>query len=157
MTAISTELPSPPLILQEEPGDPGQVREGLEELPPDLFALTHNADIEALISKKKSVIRSDLRAPQDDPAFGQPPFYLSRQKKASLYVPEVTTHPDDVGFCIKDRAKDRLIASVAHQVDRKQFCIYTKIRSDDLKIGRGEGNIFVAEEKIVGLDRKLEQ
>jgi len=53
--------------------------------------------------------------------------------------------------------EDRLIASVTHQVAGKQLGIDAKIRSDDLKIGRGEGNIFVAEEKIVGLDRKLEQ
>jgi hypothetical protein len=70
MTARSTELPSHPLILQEEPADSDRVREGLEELTPDLFALTHNADIEALISKKKGVIRGDLRAPQYDPTFG---------------------------------------------------------------------------------------
>lgn len=103
------------------------------------------------------VVRSNLRPSQDNLAFRVMAFYLPAQKEASIDVPEVTAHPDEVRLGIHYEFQEGLIASIAHQMAWHQCCLYPHPGSDHFEVGRGKRDIFIAEEKIVGLNGKLEQ
>jgi hypothetical protein len=131
------------------------IGERLKKVSPNLLSFAHNSNIKVPVLKKKLVVRGYFRPPENDRAFRQLKLDLLCQKKTSLHIPHIATHPDDVGFSIHYKFKDGLIASVAHQMPWQELCINTLVRSNPLEVGRSKRDVFIAEKEIMGLDGKL--
>ena len=124
---------------------------------PDPLPFTDHANIKIAVPQKKCIVRSDLRAAQDDPALRQGVTELLAEEQGPFHIPLVTAHPYHVWLSIRNEAEDGLIATIRHHRVGNELTIHPLPEGDGFQVSGCQRYVFVTEEKIVPLDGKLQQ